>query len=265
MKPPKPAPFVLIATHHGSMIVNRNDYHMVDNHRAYGVGFQLMTKSCYEPNDVEMMLKLLHLRRQHHGDGVLAIDCGANIGVHTIEWANLMAGWGHVHAFEAQERIFYALAGNIVINNCLNASARNVAVGSVVGEIDIPEPNYLTPASYGSFELKKRSSTEFIGQSIDYDHPTKKVAQITLDSLSLPRVDLLKIDVEGMEEEVLTGATSIIEKFTPIMFIEVIKSDKAHLNTFLTDRDFVLFPIGMNILAIHKSDPTMKHLQPQSS
>ena len=34
-----------------------------------------------------MVIHLLELRRQYHGDGVVAIDCGANIGALTIEWA----------------------------------------------------------------------------------------------------------------------------------------------------------------------------------
>jgi FkbM family methyltransferase len=54
----------------------------------------------------------------------VAIDCGANIGTHTIEWAKKMTGWGAVIGIEAQERIFYALAGNIAINNCFNALQR---------------------------------------------------------------------------------------------------------------------------------------------
>ena len=39
----------------------------------------------------------------YFGDGVMAIDCGANVGVHTLEWSRLMYGWGEVIAFEAQE------------------------------------------------------------------------------------------------------------------------------------------------------------------
>ena len=79
------------------------------------------------------------LRRRFHGDGVVAIDCGANIGVHTVEWAIAMTGWGSVVAIEAQERIYYALAGNIAINNCFNAIAH--ARGGIVrdsGVMGIP-------------------------------------------------------------------------------------------------------------------------------
>lgn len=261
MKPQKSAPFVLMSSHHGTMIINRNDYHATEDNLAYGVGQQLMSKSCYDPQDVQLVLEFLRFRRHYYGDGVVAIDCGANIGVHTIEWANLMNDWGHVYAFEAQEKIYYALAGNTVINNCLNVSARYAAVGAVSGEINIPEPDYLVPSSFGSFELKKRQNTEFIGQTIDYDSPTKKVAQITLDSLCLPRVDFIKIDVEGMEEDVLNGACDLIEKFNPMMFIEIIKSNKENLYNFLTERNFTIFPLGINILAVHNLDPCLQQFE----
>jgi FkbM family methyltransferase len=62
-------------------------------------------------------------RREFYGNGVVAIDCGANCGVHIIEWSRHMFGWGRVIAIEAQEKIYYALCGNIVINNCLNTKA----------------------------------------------------------------------------------------------------------------------------------------------
>ena len=69
-----------------------------------------------------------------------------------------MTGWGQVLAFEAQERIYYALAGNIAINNCFNARALHAAVTSEAGRMKIPAPDYLAPASFGSLELRKRTT-----------------------------------------------------------------------------------------------------------
>ncbi len=161
--PPRKLAFITAATDHGTMIVNRFDHHHIEHHGSFGVGFQLLDKASYDASEVAMLLKLLDLRRQNYGDGVVALDCGANIGVHTIEWAKHMTGWGVVVAIEAQERIFYALAGNIAINNCFNARALQAAVGSEPGAMKIPAPNYQAPASFGSLELKKRDTTEFIG------------------------------------------------------------------------------------------------------
>jgi hypothetical protein len=81
---------VLAAADHGTMIVNRLDYRMVDERRGFGVGFQILEGAAFDPEEVDMALSLLGLRRQYFGDGVTALDCGANIGVHTIEWAKRM-------------------------------------------------------------------------------------------------------------------------------------------------------------------------------
>src|SRR4051794_18121485 len=95
--------FVMASSNHGTMIVNRFDYRMVDSSRGYGVGFQILETAAFDPFEVKVALELLAVRRKYHGDGVIAIDCGANIGVHTIEWASAMTGWGTVLAVEAQE------------------------------------------------------------------------------------------------------------------------------------------------------------------
>ncbi len=198
---------------------------------------------------------MLDLRRRCYGNGVVAVDCGANIGVHTIEWARHMTGWGEVVAIEAQERIYYALAGNIAINNCFNARAINAAVSAEPGTMKIPVPNYFAHGSFGSLELKKREQTEYIGQPIDYSESKMvEVPTVTIDSLNLSRADLIKIDVEGMEMEALAGGTKTIETLLPMLLIEMVKSDKDAMRAWLEQRGYIPIPAGMNFLAVHKSD-----------
>jgi FkbM family methyltransferase len=254
--------FVLASSNHGTLIVNRNDYRMIDERQGYGVGFQILQTGSFDPTEVRLVLDLLALRRQHHGDGVVAIDCGANIGVHTIEWATAMTGWGSVVAVEAQERIYYALAGNIAINNCFNAIAMNAAVSSEPGIMNIPVPDYFLPSSFGSLELKPHADTEFIGQPIDYSaDKTVAIQKISLDALKLPRVDFIKLDIEGMELEALEGAVQTIERSRPIFLVESIKSGREALRNFLDERGYKVADAGINLLAIHKSDPVANELQ----
>ena len=253
--------FVLASSNHGTMIVNRLDYRMVDQNSGYGVGFQILETSSFDPREVQLALDMLALRRKHYGDGVLGIDCGANIGVHTIEWAKLMTNWGSVLSIEAQERVYYALAGNIAINNCFNAIALNAAVSSESGVMQIPSPNYLVPSSFGSLELRQRAGNEFIGQPIDYAQNTVEVRKIALDEFNLPRVDLIKIDVEGMEMEALEGAKATIERSLPVMLIEKIKTDAGHLRQWLETRGYVILDVGINMLAIHSSDKVLTEIR----
>src|ERR1700704_1052494 len=166
--PLRPIAFVLAASDYGPLIVNRFDRYIKKDGSGFGVGYEILGSSTYASEEVALVTGLLGVRRRHFGDGVVAIDCGANIGVHTIEWAKTMTGWGSVLAIEAQERIFYALAGNISLNNCFNARAIHAAVGAASGTMRVPTPDYLASGSFGSLELKQADSNEFIGQTIDY-------------------------------------------------------------------------------------------------
>ncbi len=241
------------------------DYHMRSQGNGYGVGLEILEKSAFEVSEIDSTLTLLELRRKFHGDGVVALDCGANIGTHTIEWARRMTGWGSVVAFEAQERVYYALAGNIAINNCFNARAIHAAVAEKDGSMTIPVPDYLSPGSFGSLELKKRENPEFIGQTIDYAGPNMAVVRmLALDSLKLPRVDFIKIDVEGMELEVLDGATNTIRNSSPILLVEAIKVDQNKLRLSLESFGYQVFRAGQNFLAVHKADKAGAHVAVRS-
>ena len=259
--PKRPAAFVLTSTDHGSMLVNRHDYRLMPG-GGYGVGYQLLETSSFDAEEVSIALQLLESRRSTHGDGVIAIDCGANIGVHTLEWARFMYGWGDVLAFEAQERIFYALAGNLTLNNCFNARAIWAAVGAANGVLRVPVPDYFTPSSFGSLELRQSEHTEFIGQQIDYsDATTQPVQMLAIDSLGLPRLDLVKIDIEGMEMEALAGARDSIARHKPILLIEKIKANEEDLRRFVGELGYKVFPLGINLLAVHASDALADQLQ----
>lgn len=257
----RPIAYVLASTSHGSLLVNRHDYSLTEG-GGYGVGYQLLNTSAFDPVEVDFCVRLLMSRRQHFGDGVVVVDCGANIGVHTIAWAKAMHGWGEVIAVEAQERVFYALAGNITLNNCFNARAILAAIGAEDGEILVPIPDYFQPSSFGSLEIRNSTATEFIGQNIDYSaERCEKVKMLAIDRLELKRLDFIKIDIEGMEMEALAGAIQSIEKYMPQMIIEKIKSDEQAIRKYLEKLGYTFFSLGINLLAVHESDPAAAQIR----
>ncbi len=262
-RPTRPLPFILAATDQGSLIVNRNDYRLVDATRGYGVGFQLLNTGAFDPEEVDLALTLIGWLREFRGDGVVALDGGANIGVHTIAWATHMTGWGSVLAVEAQERLFYALAGNICLNNCFNARALHAALADADGTLAMPQPDYSRPASFGSLELRPRSAPEDIGQPLDYrPEAMQPVRSIRLDSLGLPRLDLLKLDIEGMEQAALQGAAELLGRCRPYLLVEHIKADVAELSGFLGRFGYRFWPVGINLLALPEGDPGLARIHP---
>ena len=248
--------FVLASTDHGTMIVNRFDYQM-DNGSGFGVGFKILNESSHELGEISVGSLILDLRRTVAGDGVVALDCGANIGTHTVSWARQMTGWGSVIAIEAQERIYYALAGNVAINNCFNTKLIHAAAGDRNGIMKIPNLDYFVPTSFGSLELKPAKNPERIGQDVDYaDAKLVPVDAITIDSLALKRLDFLKIDVEGMECEVLEGAKRTIRQSLPVILVEHIKTGSDDIVKFPKYYGYHMDGVGLNILAVHPSDKT---------
>jgi FkbM family methyltransferase len=178
--------------------------------------------------------------------------------VHTIEWANLMTRWGKVLAFEAQERLYYAPAGNIAINNCFNASAVHAAVGAENGAIMMPAIDYHRPSSLGSLEIKPSANTDFIGQVVDHQAgPKVEVRLVALDDFRFTRLDFLKLDIEGMELEALEGARRTVEACRPIMLVEYVKARPGVLQAWLEARGYRCLTAGMNILAVHQDDPSL--------
>ena len=242
---------ILISTDHGTMIVNRFDYRMTDEIRGIGVGWQLMNSGQYDMKEVGFLKFLLERRLKDHGDGVVAIDCGANIGVHTIEWAKLLHKRGKVIALEAQEQVYYALCGNVALNNCFNVKALNCASGDENKIINIPTPDYFQPSSFGSLEIKQSDKSENIGQTLE---EFSEVQQISVDSLALERLDLLKIDVEGMEFETLAGAETTISQHKPLLLIEAIKIDGEKMRHLLENWSYDVYPLDGNFFAVHRTD-----------
>lgn len=244
----RPSPLILANTAHGTLILSCKDYAL--NNGAppmMGVGYRLLLTGSLDQDEIRIGRTLLDWRRQTHGDGCFALDCGANIGVMTIEWAKHMEGWGDVLAIEMQERVFYMLAGNLSIHNCFNARARLAAVGNHDGEASVPVPDFTKPASLGSIGLKVAPD---VGQNIER---RQQVEAIRIDSLELPRLDLLKLDVEGAELDVLAGAAGTIERCRPYIMAEHAKTGE--LPGRLESMGYRVRLNGANLLAMRADDP----------
>ena len=83
---------------------------------------------------------------------------------------------------------------------------------------------------------------------------------VSIDSLN-QRADLIKIDVEGMEQDVLKGAERTINEHHPILMVEIIKSDARTLKQWILDHGYDIYPLGADILCVHQEDPTNTHIE----
>ncbi len=178
---------------HGLFMYNRNDAFV-------GRGLDLYGEWC----EFEIQLLRLFIK-----PGDIVVDAGANIGTHTVAFANMVGPTGVVHAFEPQRRNFLMLAGNVAINGLENVFCHQAAVGDAMGKIRLPP----LPASDTNFNF---SAVSIAGGSNDGE----SVPLVTLDSLDLPSCQVIKIDTEGMEPQVLNGARSLIDRYRPFLYLE---------------------------------------------
>jgi len=147
-------------------------------------------------------------------DDAVVIDGGANIGFVTVPLARKLEGkQTRILSFEAQKRLFYALAGTVAINDLYNVHVYNQALGDTVGVVRMPDVNYKQVDDYGSVSVDSEVA-EF-----DYTNPNL-TQMVTIDSLNLPKVDFIKLDVEGYEPNALRGAANTIRTHRPWLWVE---------------------------------------------
>jgi FkbM family methyltransferase len=140
--------------------------------------------------------------------GWTILDVGANQGAHTIALARIAKA---VYAFEPQRILFQILCANVALNALTNVHTYQVGVGSEAGTIGVPNVDYTKPANFGAVEL---------GEG-------ERVPLITIDSLALPECHFMKVDVEGMEGDVIAGAKETIQYHQPILYLENDRDDKS--------------------------------------
>ncbi len=211
--------FVVLESEYGKFIVNR--------HCAYQAEYLIKTGRPHIQEELEKILTVVGRLPEN----CTVIDAGANVGLVAIPIAQAIATrGGFVHAFEAQRIMSYALAGAAALNDLENLIVHHKAVGASIGTIGIPKLDYAKPQDFGELSL--------VGQKGGAEC---SVQTITIDSLNLERLDFLKIDVEGMEIDVLRGGRNTIERDQPFAWVEYWKSDINGIKAQFAGLDYKFF------------------------
>ena len=138
------------------------------------------------------------------------LDVGANIGTHSLYFSKRCSK-GNVVSLEPQVYIYEILCMNMLINGCYNVLPINAACGAKRDQMRMVNVNPFEgeQVNYGMFKVN--SQTE-VGM---------KTNIVPLDEYDyLDKFRLIKMDVEGYETHVLSGAQKLLKKHQPIMYIE---------------------------------------------
>ncbi len=173
--------FGLMAYHEGDTVIGRSL-------KLYGE---------WAANEVYFLRRFIHA-----GDWV--IDVGANIGTHTIPFSESVGPAGKVFAFEPQRIPYQLLCANAALNNRYNIHPQNIGLGREEARVNVP---VVTSGNIGKVGVNQWGQ----GESVNI---------VPLDAWGFPKVRLIKIDVEGMECDVLEGATDTMGRLKPLLFVE---------------------------------------------
>ncbi len=154
-----------------------------------------------------------------HGDVI--IDIGANSGLYSIFYSKLVGDIGAVHAFEPDIHSYSLLQENLKLNNCDNVLTYNFALSNKESRIE------MVSFSHHDLKLQSGDSFKYIREVTEDKMNADKniINAFRLDDLkefsSIPRIDYIKIDVEGAELLVLQGSEVTILKHKPIIILEL--------------------------------------------
>jgi len=139
--------------------------------------------------------------------GNTVYDVGANVGFYTLLASELVGITGKVYSFEPSPKNTCLLYKNMEINRVKNAHVLELAIGGRVGKAGFKENGI-----FGSLS----------------DEGNLMVTLETLDHLveiqAIQPPNLIKIDVEGAEEDVIRGGDKIIQKYRPCCLLQPIIS-----------------------------------------
>ena len=161
---------------------------------------QLYYTGHWEPDAEETIRKLVH------PDDV-CLDVGANIGYFTLTMAAAVGPSGKVIAFEPTTYACRRLKASVELNDMPQIELVQAALGDHVskGQAMRLESAYRLDGS--------RNPSE---QCVDVVTLDSYLAQHPVD-----RLDFIKIDTDGMEQQVICGATETLKRYKPIILFEV--------------------------------------------
>ena len=194
-------PNLIKETASGKIVYNPLDKYVGKSIEAYG-HYQLEEKKIFS---------------KYVNEESIVLDIGANIGTHTLWFAQNSK---LVIAFEPQRYAFQMLCANMALNSIQNADCKQLGVGSTREIIEVAFIDPEIENNFGGLSLQDHS-IEKVREEKGIHLDGEKIAICKIDDMGLQKCDFIKIDVEGMEPQVLMGGRTTILDLRPYIYIEV--------------------------------------------
>jgi FkbM family methyltransferase len=171
------------------------------------VGWEhLYVLGSYETGTSDLVSALLQ-------DGDVAMDVGANLGWYSMLFDKCVRPTGSVHAFEPVPWI----RGKFEENSLLNGIERSVTLNPVaLGAME----KDLTLYTFSDISHGETSARPFDGAHVSSQVCAKCITMDQyIETAGLGEIALVKVDVEGGEQEVLLGSAGLLARKRPPMWI----------------------------------------------
>jgi FkbM family methyltransferase len=198
----------------------------------------LFVGGCIDPNEFAFLDQVLE-------PGMVFIDVGANEGLYTLFAAPRVQ---KVIALEPSRREFQRLTANLELNQLTNVLAQQVGLSNKPGEAVL---------RVGGYEHEGQNTLgdfAYVGVELAY---TEKVVLKRLDDLvdqeGLNDVGIIKLDIEGAEFSVLSGATRTLENFRPLLLLELSDASLRRQGSSAAEVVGLLTSLGYEIFAFDEN------------
>jgi FkbM family methyltransferase len=177
--------------------------------------------------------------------GAVCIDVGAQMGYLSLAMATSAGRTTLVHAFEPEDINAARFRENMALNNIENVQLHREAVSNIEGTLHLFLSKTANAGTHSTL-YNERTVTE---ESI-------QIPATTLDAFAratnLPRLDLIKVDVEGAEFEVIQGADSVLRTYRPRVILEL--CDRLQIERGLSSRQIKEFMVERHYSAYTIAD-----------
>ncbi len=169
----------------------------------------------YEPEELAIIAR-------HFPIGGVFADIGTNIGNHSIYVAKFLHA-SRVHMFEPNQNAIELLEANIMLNQLEDVCDRsNLGVG-------------VSNSNSGGFAMAEHERNLGAARMVEGGDLEVRIGDELLDGVT---PDMIKIDVEGMEMDVLDGLSALVARCRPKFFIEVDKKNYAAFDAWCAANNY---------------------------
>jgi FkbM family methyltransferase len=185
----------------------------------------IISKGCKEFPNSDYQQTILDWAISQIENFNLAIDVGANIGLHTLRFSKL---FNQVESFEPFSINYECLQENIKSFSNINIHKKGLGSTSTSLTLMLPEDSGNSGAP---------SFVDFV--NTDKKTLTEQVIVARLDDFNF-QPDLIKIDTQGFEMEILKGAVNTLQTYKPVLIVECAKQPFKDIANFLSTMGYVV-------------------------